>query len=61
MLPNCCVPRKRNEQDGNPVWRSRELTPVNSGVAADEMTKEDMWAGDFDRDYGEFYKKMSLN
>ena len=20
-----------------------------------------MWAGDFDRDYGEFYKKMSLN
>ena len=25
------------------------------------MTKENMWAGDFDRDYGEFYKKMSLN
>ena len=61
MLPNCCVPRKRNKQNGEPVWRSKERTPVNAGVADDILTKENMWAGKFDRDYGEFYKKMTLN
>ena len=35
--------------------------PVDSGVDAEDRTKENMWAGDVDRDYGEFYKKMSLN
>ena len=60
-LPNCCVPRKRNIQDGKPVWRSRERTPINSGVDPGVKTKENMWAGQFDRDYGEFYKKMILN
>ena len=49
MLPNCCVPRKRNKQDGKPVWRSRERVPVNSGVADGVHTKEHMWAGNFDR------------
>lgn len=34
---------------------------MDSGVDVDDRTKEHMWAGDFDRDYGEFYKKMSLN
>ena len=61
MLPNCCVPRKRNKQNGKPVWRSRERVPVNSGVADGVHTKENMWAGNFDREYGEFYKKMTLN
>jgi len=35
--------------------------PVNRGVPRGTYTKEDEWAGPVDKDYGEFYKKMSLN
>ena len=35
--------------------------PVNQGVAIGIKTKEHPHSGPFDRDYGEFYKKMNLN
>ena len=34
--------------------------PTNKGMELGDRTKEDQWAGPFDKDYGEFYKKMSL-
>lgn len=57
-LPAWIVPRKRNGQTR--ADESNKL-PVNSGVDVDDFTKEDMWSGAVDKDYGEFYKKMNLN
>lgn len=59
MLPPWIAPRKRN----NGTTRAEETKnlPINSGVAPEDFTKEDMWTGDVDQDYGEFYKKMNLN
>ena len=63
MLPAWLVPRKRNKMDGKPIHRADEekYLPTNTGVEADERTKEDQWSGPLDKDYGEFYKKMSLS
>ena len=38
-----------------------EPLPVNYGVTKGVMTKEHPWAGPFDRDFGEFYKKTNIN
>ena len=59
QCPACLVPRKRNN-DTHRAVEEQDL-PINSGVDANDRTKENMWAGEVDRDYGEFYKKMSLN
>ena len=56
QLPAWLVPRKRNKG----IHRADEKVAVDEGVDEDDRTKEHMWAGPVDRDYGEFYKKMSL-
>ena len=61
MMPAWLVPRKRNSNDEGQVTRAREITPCMQGMTKGDRTKEDQWAGDVDKDYGEFYKKMSLN
>ena len=38
-----------------------EPLPVNYDVAKGVKTKEHPWAGPFDREFGEFYKKMNIN
>ena len=57
------IPRKRNKKDGKPITRAEEdpNLPTNKGVHPQEYTKEDQWAGEVDRDYGEFYKKMAMS
>ena len=46
-----------------PIFRANEepRLATNWGIEDGTQTKEHMWAGDFDRTYGEFYKKMNLN
>lgn len=65
-LPAWIAPRKRNWGDKKKkrrITRAAEDSklPCNSGVDPNEYTKENQWAGSVDRDYGELYKKMSLN
>ena len=64
------MPRNRNKhkdqtQNGEmvPIFRADEepRLATNWGVDKDARTKENMWAGEFDRTYGELYKKMNLN
>ena len=54
MLPKWLAPRT-----GNGVRRFKEYLPINSGVNFNNRSKEHMWAGHFDKDFGEFYRKMS--
>ena len=70
QLPAWCVPRNRNKQKDEtkngevmPITRANEepRLATNSGVEEGTQTKEHMWAGEFDRTYGEFYKKMDLS
>ena len=46
-----------------PIFRALEepRLATNWGIQEGTRTKEHMWAGEFDRTYGEFYKKMDLN
>ena len=62
------IPKTRNIRDKTKddhkkkYWtRMKEPLPVNHGVADGVITKEHPWAGPFDRDFGEFYKKTNIN